>query len=194
MNKTQILKYRWVYAMLDEHRDMFAEREKKFLNEINEINEINKPPVKPPPPCEPPPVEPVEPSEPPPPPVEPVEPSEPPPPPVEPSEPPPPVDPFLTMLYRKLSLLTHPDKSGGSSERFGKVKQLFDTKNTMGLWIMSQDLGLSIPLPDTIDLDTGNLQREIDKYTSSIPWIWADATPQQRLQIKVQLIIKKCTL
>ena len=91
-------------------------------------------------------------------------------------------------LYRKLSLLTHPDKKGGSAEIFNQVHLEYTKGNTLGLLLLAQEYHLEINYLEYSESDFESsltvLAESSAKIKSSLAWVWQSADSVKRQELR----------
>ena len=91
-------------------------------------------------------------------------------------------------LYRKLSLLTHPDKKGGSAEIFNQVHLEYIKGNTLGLLLLAQEYHLEINYLEYSESDFESsltvLADSSAKIKSSLAWVWQSADSVKRQELR----------
>jgi hypothetical protein len=100
---------------------------------------------------------------------------------------------ILRKLYKKLSLLTHPDKKGGNSEVFNTITDAYKNENLLTLFIMAKSHGLDFKEYYIKELNKNLLEKDIEDLNNSISnikqklaWVWGKAGPEQQDLLKKQ--------
>ena len=103
----------------------------------------------------------------------------------------------IVKLYRKLSLITHPDKKGGSVEIFNQVNSEYSKGNTIGLLLLAQEHKLNLLdfSKDYSEVDFENdlklLADSSARIKSSLAWVWQSADSAKRQELQTRFGFKK---
>ena len=100
---------------------------------------------------------------------------------------------LINKMYRKLSLITHPDKKGGSVEIFNQVHSEYSKGNTIGLLLLAQEHNLDIK--DILDYSKNYSETEFEndlkiladssaRIKSSLAWVWQSADSVKREELR----------
>ena len=99
---------------------------------------------------------------------------------------------FVNKLYRKLSLLTHPDKKGGSAEIFNQVHTEYIKGNTIGLLLLAHSYNLEILdyfeyySETDFNNDIKMLSDSSARIKSSLAWVWQSADLVKRQELRTR--------
>ena len=103
----------------------------------------------------------------------------------------------IVKLYRKLSLITHPDKKGGSVEIFNQVNSEYSKGNTIGLLLLAQEHKLDL-LDFSKDYSEADFENNLKvladssaRIKSSLAWVWQSADSAKRQELQTRFGFKK---
>ena len=97
---------------------------------------------------------------------------------------------LVSKLYRKLSLVTHPDKRGGSAEIFNQVSTEYSKGNTLGLLLLAHSHHIEVLeyLEYYSECDFENdlkvLSDESSNIKSKLAWVWQSADSVKRMELQ----------
>ena len=95
---------------------------------------------------------------------------------------------LVNKLYRKLARITHPDK-GGSMEVFQLVNLEYSNGNVLGLLVLANKFGVSVPDLSTytesdFNVDIQVLSDRTSRIKSSLAWAWQEADPERKKELQ----------
>ena len=104
---------------------------------------------------------------------------------------------LINKMYRKLSLITHPDKKGGSVEIFNQVNSEYSKGNTIGLLLLAQEHKLDL-LDFSKDYSEADFENNLKvladssaRIKSSLAWVWQSADSAKRQELQTRFGFKK---
>ncbi|NBU34432.1 hypothetical protein EB118_17645 [bacterium] len=94
-------------------------------------------------------------------------------------------------VYRRLTLLTHPDKVKGKSELFRRLQRAYNESNVIEILRIAGELGVKIDLDvkevrPVFETVIGRLEKEISDLKQTLAWHWAHATEEEKEHYKRQ--------
>jgi hypothetical protein len=99
--------------------------------------------------------------------------------------------PAVKTLYRKLSLLKHPDKVPGKEETFKEINRAYKTREFAVLIKIAMELGVEIvfftELPSLFDKTLKGLEESIQSLKQTLAWHWAHASDSEKELYRAQM-------
>ena len=96
---------------------------------------------------------------------------------------------FISKLYRKISLKTHPDKQNNDNEIFIKVLEAYKTNNILELLKMSNKFNIEYTLNDTIftyiEDEITKIEQKINELKHNVCWLWCNADENTKKNFKL---------
>lgn len=99
------------------------------------------------------------------------------------------------VIYKYLSLLTHPDKNKGSDLKFKEVTEAYKNGTLSDLLVVLKRYNYTVDLDKIyvpslvsfIEADIGEIKKKIDFIKSSLAWIWGTSDENVRQSLKEKL-------
>lgn len=96
---------------------------------------------------------------------------------------------FISKLYKKISLKTHPDKQNGNNEIFIKVLEAYKTNNILELIKMSNKYNVEYSLNDIvfahIEEEITKIEQKINEFKHNVCWLWCNADENTKKNFKL---------
>ena len=97
------------------------------------------------------------------------------------------IDEQIKTIYKKLSLLIHPDRKGGSSDDFKELHKYYKEKDLSKMVLLACRMNIEIEnfeyTWEELDNVNSELNTKIDTIKKSVAWVYYFANPEQKQEI-----------